>query len=135
MAELMLLGLISLLLSQSARWISGICVNSSLFTSQFYICSEEDDSTKKLVMLESSPNKTEIPRGLTNFSHQCGEVNWFPKLNFGRFVDALSLQILMVNCRAGNRLFLMRDWSSCTGSCSFLGSSMCCTVVWLWLWL
>ena len=40
--ELMLLGLISLLLAQCARWISEICVDSSLFTSHFYICSEKD---------------------------------------------------------------------------------------------
>ncbi|KAJ6715478.1 MLO-LIKE PROTEIN 1 [Salix viminalis] len=40
--ELMLLGLISLLLAQCARWISEICVDSSLFSSKFYICSEED---------------------------------------------------------------------------------------------
>ncbi|XP_035817140.1 transcription factor GTE9 [Zea mays] len=41
-AELMLLGVISLLLSQTARFISEICVPSSLFTSRFYICSESD---------------------------------------------------------------------------------------------
>ncbi|WOL11138.1 MLO-like protein 4 [Canna indica] len=40
--ELMLLGLISLMLSQTARWISEICVPSSLFSSRFYICSEND---------------------------------------------------------------------------------------------
>ncbi|XP_042436121.1 MLO-like protein 4 isoform X1 [Zingiber officinale] len=40
--ELMLLGLISLMLSQTARWISDICVPSSLFSSRFYICSEAD---------------------------------------------------------------------------------------------
>ncbi|XP_039133524.1 LOW QUALITY PROTEIN: MLO-like protein 4 [Dioscorea cayenensis subsp. rotundata] len=40
--ELMLLGLISLMLSQTARWISEICVPSSLFSSRFYICSEGD---------------------------------------------------------------------------------------------
>ncbi|CAN1288312.1 MLO-like protein 4 [Linum perenne] len=38
----MLLGIISLSLAQWARWISEICVNSSLFSSKFYICSEED---------------------------------------------------------------------------------------------
>jgi mlo protein len=38
----MLLGVISLLLSQTARFISEICVPSSLFTSRFYICSESD---------------------------------------------------------------------------------------------
>ncbi|KAM3293736.1 hypothetical protein ACQJBY_036954 [Aegilops geniculata] len=40
--ELMLLGVISLLLSQTARWISEICVPSTLFTSKFYMCTEED---------------------------------------------------------------------------------------------
>ncbi|XP_073013422.1 MLO-like protein 4 [Typha latifolia] len=40
--ELMLLGLISLMLSQSARWISEICVPSSLFESRFFACSEHD---------------------------------------------------------------------------------------------
>ncbi|CAL9763449.1 unnamed protein product [Musa acuminata subsp. burmannicoides] len=40
--ELMLLGLISLMLSQTARWISEICVPSSLFSSRFYVCSESD---------------------------------------------------------------------------------------------
>ncbi|GJN07320.1 hypothetical protein PR202_ga25141 [Eleusine coracana subsp. coracana] len=40
--ELMLLGVISLLLSQTAHWISEICVPSSLFSSKFYICSEKD---------------------------------------------------------------------------------------------
>jgi mlo protein len=82
----MLLGLISLLLAQSARWISEICVNSSLFTSQFYICSEKDYSnTNKKVMLESSfssPNETDIPTGLINLSsHQCGEVNCYARVN------------------------------------------------------
>lgn len=38
----MLLGLISLMLSQTARWISEICVPSSLFSSRFYVCSESD---------------------------------------------------------------------------------------------
>ncbi|KAI3951481.1 hypothetical protein MKX01_018597 [Papaver californicum] len=40
--ELMFLGLISLLLVQWARWISEICVDSSLFDRRFYLCSEED---------------------------------------------------------------------------------------------
>ncbi|XP_062181919.1 MLO-like protein 4 [Phragmites australis] len=40
--ELMLLGVISLLLSQTAHWISEICVPSKVFTSRFYICSEND---------------------------------------------------------------------------------------------
>nr|CAB3491113.1 unnamed protein product [Digitaria exilis] len=40
--ELMLLGVISLLLSQTSRFISEICVPSTLFTSRFYMCSEGD---------------------------------------------------------------------------------------------
>ncbi|RVW75968.1 MLO-like protein 4 [Vitis vinifera] len=40
--ELMLLGLISLMLGQWAKWISEICVDSSLFNSKFYLCSEQD---------------------------------------------------------------------------------------------
>ncbi|GMP39299.1 hypothetical protein CsSME_00010187 [Camellia sinensis var. sinensis] len=39
--ELMLLGLISLMLGQWAGWISQICVNSSLFSSRFYLCLEQ----------------------------------------------------------------------------------------------
>jgi mlo protein len=75
--ELMLLGLISLLLAQCARGISQICVNSSLFSSKFYLCSEKDYEMNEHIMLESSfssTNATNIPpRGLS--SNQCGEVN------------------------------------------------------------
>ncbi|XP_010492228.1 PREDICTED: MLO-like protein 4 [Camelina sativa] len=73
--ELMLLGLISLLLSQSARWISEICVNSSLFNSKFYICSEEDYGIHKKVLLEHTPStkNTSLPHhGIHEASHQCG---------------------------------------------------------------
>ncbi|CAK7357063.1 unnamed protein product [Dovyalis caffra] len=62
--ELMLLGLISLFLAQCARWISEICVNSSLFSSKFYLCSEGDYGNIQNVMLEnSSPflNETHNP--------------------------------------------------------------------------
>lgn len=76
--ELMLLGLISLLLAQCARLISEICVNSSLFTSRFYICSENDYTINGNVMLErsfSAPNVTDIPpKALSTL--QCGEVNY-----------------------------------------------------------
>lgn len=40
--ELMLLGLISLMLGQWAHWISDICVDSSLFSSRFYPCTEDE---------------------------------------------------------------------------------------------
>ncbi|KAF8111055.1 hypothetical protein N665_0076s0059 [Sinapis alba] len=70
--ELMLLGLISLLLSQSARWISEICVNSSLFNSKFYICSEQDYGIHKKLLLEHTPptSNTSLPHHAA--AHQCG---------------------------------------------------------------
>lgn len=79
MLELMLLGLISLLLAQWARWISEICVNSSLFSSKFYVCSEKEYGISKTVLFESSSsfsNESLIPpKGLvTQTLHQCGEV-------------------------------------------------------------
>lgn len=78
-AELMLLGLISLLLGQWARVISQICVNSSLFSSKFFLCSEEDYGTEEHILLTkffTFANETDIPpKGLSNpTSHQCGEV-------------------------------------------------------------
>lgn len=75
--ELMLLGLISLLLGQCARWISRICVASTLFNSKFYICSEEDyGSVSRLILTESqtSSNENLIPEGVRyTISPQCGE--------------------------------------------------------------
>ena len=79
--ELMLLGLISLFLAQCARWISEICVDSSLFSSRFYICSEKDYGVHENRNLEtpfSSLNETQIPpTGIfthSSHSHQCGVV-------------------------------------------------------------
>lgn len=86
--ELMLLGLISLLLGQWASWISRICVNSSLFNSKFFLCSEEDyadDNNKRVLLSDSSyPNETEIPKGILSHSmaHQCGEVSYESFLSF-----------------------------------------------------
>lgn len=79
MLELMLLGLVSLLLAQWARWISEICVDSSLFSSRFYTCSEMDYDMKYNMFLESTssfPNESVVPpKGLNTLaSHQCGEV-------------------------------------------------------------
>lgn len=75
----MLLGLISLLLGQWARWISQICVNSSLFNSRFFVCSEEDYGVmKRMLSTEGSlfSNETDIPpKGINNAAyHGCGEV-------------------------------------------------------------
>ncbi|XP_058771839.1 MLO-like protein 4 [Vicia villosa] len=76
--ELMLLGLISLLLAQSARWISEICVNSSLFSSRFYTCAQPDLGVIENVVIKHSSsfsNETSsIPKGLNRVAlHQCGE--------------------------------------------------------------
>ncbi|OEL24006.1 MLO-like protein 4 [Dichanthelium oligosanthes] len=71
-AELMLLGVISLLLSQTARFISEICVPSSLFTSRFYICSESDYED----LLESAgANQTGLAKTMFGgqLMHVCSE--------------------------------------------------------------
>lgn len=76
----MLLGLISLLLGQWGRWISQICVNSSLFSSKFYICSEADYSEKERILLVESSGSSNgtnhiPPKGISYVaSHVCGEV-------------------------------------------------------------
>lgn len=74
----MLLGLISLLLGQWARWISQICVNSSLFSSKFFSCSEEDYGEKmRMLLVESSASSNESdipPEGISYASHACGMV-------------------------------------------------------------
>jgi hypothetical protein len=68
-AELMLLGVISLLLSQTAHWISEICVPSSAFSSKFYACSEEDfDHLRHLEESQTSPSNH------TFGGHVCREV-------------------------------------------------------------
>lgn len=82
MIELTLLGLISLLLAQWARWISEICVNSSLFSSKFYTCSEDDNGIHQKMLSKSSflfLNESDVPpKGIINNhkSHQCGEVTF-----------------------------------------------------------
>ncbi|KAK9929154.1 hypothetical protein M0R45_026260 [Rubus argutus] len=127
--ELMLLGLISLLLALSARWISEICVNSSLFTSQFYICSEKDYSnTNKKVMLESSfssPNETDIPTGLINLSsHQCGEgrepfVSYEGLEQLHRFLFVLGITHVFYSCLAVglamSKIYSWRKWENQVG--------------------
>ncbi|KAM5574400.1 MLO-like protein 4 [Rosa sericea] len=127
--ELMLLGLISLLLAQSARWISEICVNSSLFTSKFYICSERDYSnTNEKVKLESSfssPNATDIPAGLINLSsHQCGEgrepfVSYEGLEQLHRFLFVLGITHVLYSCvavgLAMSKIYSWRKWENQAG--------------------
>lgn len=77
--ELMLLGLISLMLSQTARWISEICVPSSLFSSRFYICSEGDFTVDDVFGSgDQTPlnHSTLVGWKLQASSQQCGPVSW-----------------------------------------------------------
>lgn len=77
--ELMLLGLISLLLAQWAREISMICVNSSLFSSKFYICSEKDYGIDKNLLSESTTTNESFTPSKDIFyqPHHCGVVRFF----------------------------------------------------------
>nr|CAB3489342.1 unnamed protein product [Digitaria exilis] len=71
--ELMLLGVISLLLSQTSRFISEICVPSTLFTSRFYMCSEGD----YMELLENAgANQTALDKTMFGGQsmHICSEV-------------------------------------------------------------
>ncbi|ONM56523.1 Inactive LRR receptor-like serine/threonine-protein kinase BIR2 [Zea mays] len=71
-AELMLLGVISLLLSQTTLFISEICVPSSLFTSRFYICSESDYQD---LLRNTDANQTALDKNMFGGQrlHVCGE--------------------------------------------------------------
>ncbi|KAF3772455.1 MLO-like protein 4 [Nymphaea thermarum] len=83
--ELMLLGLISLMLGQWARWISEICVKSSLFSSRFYPCTRDD--TERLTIL-TYINQTAMP--LEKFSissNHCSENHRLPlSYNFHKYM-------------------------------------------------
>lgn len=75
---MMLLGLISLLLGQWAGAISQICVDSSLFNSKFFICSEEDYGIKEHIKLRNllSLNETVNPsKDVHRSSQLCAKVN------------------------------------------------------------
>ncbi|KAF7803614.1 MLO-like protein 4 [Senna tora] len=123
--ELMLLGLISLLLAQCARWISEICVNSSLFSSRFYICSEDDLDTNEKIMLESPfpfPDKTDVPKRLvTDAFHQCGEghepfVSYEGLEQLHRFLFVLGITHVLYSCLAVglamSKIYSWRRWEN-----------------------
>ncbi|XP_022941961.1 MLO-like protein 4 isoform X1 [Cucurbita moschata] len=123
--ELMLLGLISLMLAQCARWISEICVNSSLFTSRFYICSEEDYATNEHVMVESSllsSNEIGIRRrGLSSLPHQCGEgrepfVSYEGLEQLHRFLFVLGITHVLYSCLAVglamSKIYSWKKWEN-----------------------
>ena len=67
----MLLGVILLLLSQTSRFISEICVSSS--TSRFYMCS---DSDYKELMQDASANQMALEKTLfgSHSMHVCSYV-------------------------------------------------------------
>lgn len=125
--ELMLLGLISLLLAQSARWISEICVSSSLFSSRFYICSEQElsDENEKNIMHESSssfPDETTFPKGLTSGAfNQCGEghepfVSYEGLEQLHRFLFVLGMTHVLYSCLAVglamSKIYSWRRWEN-----------------------
>ncbi|XP_052192632.1 MLO-like protein 4 [Diospyros lotus] len=120
--ELMLLGLISLLLGQWASWISGICVDSSLFSSRFYVCSEEDyDMSEKFMSIKSfsSSNETNIPpKGINHaLSNQCGEghepfVSYEGLEQLHRFLFVLGITYVMYSCvTVGLAMSKIYSWS------------------------
>ncbi|XP_012480296.1 MLO-like protein 4 [Gossypium raimondii] len=124
--ELMLLGLISLLLAQWARWISEICVDSSLFSSRFYTCSEMDYDMKYNMFLESTssfPNESVVPpKGLNTLaSHQCGEgrepfVSFEGLEQLHRFLFVLGITHVLYSCLAVglamSKIYSWRKWEN-----------------------
>ncbi|XP_061337175.1 MLO-like protein 4 [Gastrolobium bilobum] len=124
--ELMLLGLISLLLAQSARWISEICVNSSLFSSHFYICSEQDVGVNENIMLQISSSihhqGTTIPKGLNSGAiNQCGEghepfVSYEGLEQLHRFLFVLGITHVLYSCLAVglamSKIYSWRRWEN-----------------------
>ncbi|KAH9685492.1 MLO-like protein 4 [Citrus sinensis] len=125
--ELMLLGLISLLLAQWARWISEICVNSSLFSSKFYTCSEDDNGIHQKMLSKSSflfLNESDVPpRGIINNhkSHQCGEgrepfVSLEGLEQLHRFLFVLGITHVLYSCLAVglamSKIYSWRKWEN-----------------------
>ncbi|KAL7125058.1 hypothetical protein ABFS83_14G090100 [Erythranthe nasuta] len=125
--ELMLLGLISLLLGQWARWISQICVNSSLFSSKFYSCSEEDyghHNERVLLVnyrtLSSNGTDANPPKGLSHIAfHVCGEgrepfVSAEGLEQLHRFLFVLGMTHVLYSCIAVglsmSKIYSWRKW-------------------------
>ncbi|KAF8404258.1 hypothetical protein HHK36_009148 [Tetracentron sinense] len=124
--ELMLLGLISLLLGQWQRWISEICVDSSLFSSRFFLCSEEDFGTKDISIRNyvSLSNQTDSPPRATSSPssyHQCGEgrepfVSYEGLQQLQRFLFVLGITHVLYSCVAVGlamiKIYSWRKWES-----------------------
>lgn len=123
--ELMLLGLISLLLGQWASWISEICVNSTLFSSQFYLCSEKDYDIIENILVTNSfsfPNDSVIPpEGINTPSHRCGEgrepfVSYEGVQQLHRFLFVLGITHVLYSCIAVGlamiKIYSWRKWEN-----------------------
>ncbi|GMH15075.1 hypothetical protein Nepgr_016916 [Nepenthes gracilis] len=122
--ELMLLDLISLMLGQCARWISEMCVDSSLFNSRFYPCSQEDFGIHENFLLGKFlllADENEIPpRGLFNpLSHQGGEghelfVSYEDLEQLHRFLFVLGITHVLYSCLAVGltmiKIYSWRKW-------------------------
>lgn len=126
--ELMLLGLISLLLGQWASWISRICVNSSLFNSKFFLCSEEDYAdVKRVLHSDSYPNETEIPKGILThaMAHQCGEgrepfVSYEGLEQLHRFLFILGITHVVYSCiTVGLSMIKIYSWRKWENQATF----------------
>uniref|UniRef100_A0A175YEP9 MLO-like protein n=1 Tax=Daucus carota subsp. sativus TaxID=79200 RepID=A0A175YEP9_DAUCS len=121
--EMMLLGLISLLLGQWAGAISQICVDSSLFNSKFFLCSEEDFGIKEHIRLRNSLslNETVVSSKEVNHhsSHHCGEgrepfVSHEGLEQLHRFLFVLGITHVLYSCiavgLAMTKIYSWRKW-------------------------
>ncbi|KAL5704072.1 MLO-like protein 4 [Ranunculus cassubicifolius] len=123
--ELMLLGLISLLLGQCAKWISSICIDSSLFNQKFYSCSEEDFGIVPIEhALSDSPELSDSNHTAAvahTVLNQCG-VGREPFVSqegleqLHRFLFVLAITHVMYSCVAVGlamiRIYSWRKWES-----------------------
>ncbi|KAL1802133.1 hypothetical protein ACET3Z_030780 [Daucus carota] len=121
--EMMLLGLISLLLGQWAGAISQICVDSSLFNSKFFLCSEEDFGIKEHIRLRNSLslNETVVSSKEVNHhsSQHCGEgrepfVSHEGLEQLHRFLFVLGITHVLYSCiavgLAMTKIYSWRKW-------------------------
>ncbi|KZV22714.1 MLO-like protein 4-like [Dorcoceras hygrometricum] len=103
--ELMLLGIISLLLGQWSKWISQICVNSSLFTSKFYICSEEDYEPFVSAEGLEQLNRFLFVLGITHVLYSCVVVGLsMSKIYSWRKWEIQAGQVAEANAQAQNKV-------------------------------
>ncbi|KAL8114714.1 hypothetical protein AgCh_021545 [Apium graveolens] len=121
--ELMLLGLISLFLGQWASVISRICLDSSLFSSKFFLCSKEDFEIKEHITLRKFMfmNETEDPAKGINFpvAHHCGKgrepfVSHEGLEQLNRFLFVLGITHVLYSCiavgLAMSKIYSWRKW-------------------------